>query len=213
MKKELDEIENAVVKHCSKLKRYDEHLFDLGIRLGRLLEQNDKATYRLQAFIDNEAHNNLIQTKQVEIERVNKSIEFLIRNAVAAFIEKHNYFEVNEYRSTELDEEIAQKFFVQSSNTIHNDESSFRVEFELLGEVADIFDKYGIAKVAKTHILNTSGDTEETLFTPDEVSQFFITSVYLVASNTTLTGQDIADIADELDKKIGWILLSLKSIR
>lgn len=213
MKNELEEIHTEVVKHCNTAMRYDEHLFDLGVRLGRLLEKNSITDYRLKAFVDNEEKNNLIKAKIKQANRIHNCLKFLIQNAVAQHIDKNDHFVFDENESTKLDDEIVQKFFVQSSNTKHSDESSFQVEFVISGEVADIFEKYDIEKVVSATISNTTGDTQETLYNADDVKEIFSISLPINFHHTNLTEQQIADMADELEKIIVVLTLSLKNIR
>ena len=213
MNKEIENIEKDVEKHCKKTLQFDEHLFNLGVQLGRTLEKNGLAEHRLNVFVEHEKNTNKTLAKLTQTRRIDKLIEMLIRNAIAQHVESGSEFVFDEFQSTKLSQEIANKFHVQSSKTVHADESSFELEFNILGDVAEIFEKYGVEKTAKTTISNTSGDSYETIYEADDVSEIFATSTKINAHSTNLSEKELADFAEELEKIIVVISLSLHKVR
>ena len=213
MMEELLKINNEILKHCEQTSRYDEHLFNLGVKFGRLLEQHKIQEQRPQAFLDYEIRDNFIRIKIKQKARIEKAISFFVRNAVAHHIEQRGEFTFDKNKSTELHKIAVDKFFVQTSSTNHCDESHLDVKFNLLGPIADIFEKYGIPKYANALISNTTGNLYETLYDADDVNEIFSVSVSINSHNNKPTKQQLDDMANELEKIIVAITLSLAKVR
>jgi len=214
----IEELEQRIAKYCQSTMRYDEKLFNMGVELGRLLEANKMQEHRPNVFIDFDARNDAYTKKATQIDRADKAITFLIRNAVAKQVEEHGPFCFDSNSSShscdKLDEAVVDKFSVQVSRTTQVEHGgSFEAELEISGQVADVLNQYGIDLFARADVDNSSGDEEETIFDADDVDRIFGVSLRLNGHHTDLDETQLTALADDLEKITAWLKISLVNPR
>lgn len=218
MNVEIEAIEKQIEEHFKVTHRYDEKLYNLGVEMGRLLEKQGIATHRPNVFAEFEDQQNAYTLKANEIERADKAIAFLLRNAVAEQVENFApfCFDSNAYSSTceKLDDAIAEKYGVQISNTSQREHGgSFQVEISAVGQVADILKNHSVGTHITAEVDNSSGDEEETIYRAENVDRIFYVSLPLNGHHTDLNAKQLASLADDLEKITAWLNLSLKNPR
>ena len=214
---EIQELDKRISAHC-KSEGYDEKLFNLGVELGRLLAEHNIASHRPAPFIEFESQKDIQASKNKQIQRANKAISFLIRNALAEQIEQHGEFCFDSNTSTfgceKIEESIVAKFFVQIDRTTQREHGgSFEAEFILSGQLEPIFNKYGIDLYARADVENTTGAEEETIYNADDVDKIFGVSLRLNGHTTDLDELQLGTFADELEKITSWLTLKIVKSR
>ena len=218
MNKQIEDLEQRIEKHCQSIMRYDETLFNLGVELGRLLKENNIQEHRPNVFVEFEDKQNAYTLKANEIERAEKAIAFLLRNAVAEQVENFSpfCFDSNAYSSTceKLDDAIAEKYGVQISNTSQKEHGGcFQVEIAAVGQVADILKNHSVGTHITAEVDNTSGDEDETIYRADNVDRIFYVSLPINGHYTDLDTKQLALLADELEQITAWLTISLTNPR
>lgn len=216
MDAQILKIEDRLEQHCKSIHRFDEELFNLGVEMGRLLERNNIPLHRPKIFVDFEEKNNAFDKRAEQISRANKSVAFIIRNAIAEHVE--NFWEFcfsrNRHSCTKLDESLVEKFGVQTVRTTQVEHGgSFEAEFELSGQIGQVLEKYGIDAWARADVDNTSGDEQETIYSADDVDKIFGVNLRLNGHNTEFDYEQLRSLADELEQIVVWFNLSLKNAR
>lgn len=218
MDAQILKIEDRLEQHCKSIHRFDEELFNLGVEMGRLLERNNIPLHRPKIFVEFEEKNNAFDRKNAQINRIEKVVAFLIRNAVAEQVENHFEFDFDSNASShscdKLDDSIVEKFGVQVSRTTQREHGgSFETNFTLSGQVADILKKYDLDVNARADVDNSSGDEHETIYSAEDVDRIFGVSIGLNAHNTDLDEAQLTALADEIEQIHTWFSLSLKNPR
>jgi hypothetical protein len=158
-KNKINEINSAVEEVMSSDISY-ESIFELGVELGKYLTVSGKNYERLEFFTRKENE----KDKGVRIKEKIKNISDLISNfiywACLKQIEINGSikFEASEYRRStlnSLDAEIANQFNVNCKSVTQEDEGSeFDIEFEVIGKIAEIFEKYEVQKTIMISVEN-----------------------------------------------------------
>lgn len=218
MNVEIEAIEKKLEQHFKATQRYDEKLFNLGVEMGRLLEKQGISTHRPNVFVEFEDKQNAYTLKANEIERAEKAIAFLLRNAVAEQVENFSpfCFDSNAYSSTceKLDDAIAEKYGIQISKTSQREHGgSFQVDITAVGQVADILKNHSVGTHITAELDNSTGDEHETIYRADNVDRFFYVSLPINGHYTQLDAKQLAALADDLEKITTWLTLSLTNPR
>lgn len=212
----IKELEAKITKHCKESFRCDEDLFNLGVELGRLLEKQKITSYRPTYFVDAENKNNLFEKKIAIIRRIDNSIEYLLKNAIAEYIDANGPFEFSANRhsssSDKFDQELSNKFHIQVVRTTQREVGgSFEVELSLTNEIAKIFKKYNESTSARAQVDNSTGDTHETIYRRESVEKIFSVDSNISAHYTKLTPEELENFANEIEKIIVWFNMSLSN--
>lgn len=161
----INKIDNAVRELNLNLSPTNERIFSLGIQLGKHIAISGDNFDRLPFFVESESKRNGVIRKEALNDKIAKLIGNLFylacaeqiknRGAVAFSIDPKPY---NSLHS--LDPLIGEKFFIKECHATEKDGSdSCRLHFEVIGAVADLFEKYGFCKGLAISCENPYGGT------------------------------------------------------
>ncbi len=156
---------------------------------------------------------NEIDSRENLIRRINSSVRFLIRNAVAMQVGRNGKFSFSEfphnYATYEFDEDISAKFSIQVSQCYKNHAgNAMTLIFQWSGEMASLFEKYNcFAEICARAKLFDDNDTVE-ISSADDVNLF---------ENIKVEEHHIANINDDflkilvsnVEKIVAWEKLKL----
>jgi hypothetical protein len=214
----LADIEKKAADHCKTIGRYDESLFNIGIELGKLLQSNNIQEQRLQIFTNFDKSNAEYTKKHAYVKRIENIIGCFVANAFAQQIENNGAFTFSRpnfmHKCEKLEESISSEFFMQIISTKQKENGgSFQVELDFNGQLAEIFNAYGISSSASFEVDNSTGDDQETLYRADDVKKIFYVKIDLNAKTTKLTYQQLSELANSLKEIQVFLLLSIDKVQ
>ncbi len=164
----FDDIENKLREIISRGIYTDhEKLFNLGIELGRRLNENKIDDFRLSVWSDLE-QNHLKMSAIYQAEKnIEELIAKLVRLSILHHINAHGVWSIARgggYGLDKFSDEIVQKFNIQVVNCdMERDGDDFTVNFVVTDQLATIFAKHKIYKGFDASITNDSGDDNQSL--------------------------------------------------
>lgn len=176
MKNKIDEI-NAAVEETAATVRDDERIFQLGVELGRYLAATDEKFERLEFFIRREEERHRDERVREKRKKIGELISKLFYWACAKQIQTSGSikFDVDEYWRGSLnlfDANIVEEFGVQcKSVTQENEDQDFEIEYEVVGKVGEIFEKYEARKMLWINAYNLHSSTSLTLTNSMELGE------------------------------------------
>lgn len=216
MNTDIKRIEELLEDMTRRGSTIDEAVFNLGIELGRILEKKKIQMHRPSLFVKAEQDRDAYKKKAKQIQRAEKVVEFLVKNAVAEQVEIFGpfCFDSDTNNCEKLDLSIVEKYGVQivGTNQIEHG-GSFEAEFILTGQVADTLNVFKIDSYARADVDNSSGDEHETIYNADDVDKIFGVKLRINGHHTNLNEVELAMLADGLEKMKLWLCLSLRKPR
>lgn len=175
--KKIGEINDAV-KALSSSMRNGEELFKLGVELGKFLATSGADFDRLPYFVERELENSKQERLREKRQAISDVIQRLIVVACAEQIKisgSITFDSVMYWRGGKLiDDEVADEFFVQCHSVRQEDEEQdFEVEFEIIGELADLFHKYEARTTICVNAHNLDYDTKLVVTNVDDLKGTF----------------------------------------
>lgn len=167
LKNKIDEI-SAAVEELERGYGNDEKLFELGIELGKYLSATGISFDRLPFFIEREIKRNTQERIRDKIQKIGNLIHRLFYISCGKQLEKSGVitFDSSTYwrgSSNIIDSEISQELFVKCNSIAQeNEESDFEVEIEVVGEIANIFEKYQAEKNMTISLYNRYASSSRT---------------------------------------------------
>jgi hypothetical protein len=207
MKDDLNKLNDEVSQYIRRLSKVDEKLFNYGVELGRLLEKNNIADYRLPIFVEQEVAKNLAQKKQAVIEKARKLLMGIVINAYKAELDENGAISIDASRhsarnETHLSDEIVSRYSLKHTGTQqHNTGGDFTLTFLLLGKLQEIFQRHSISPQFEVSANNNSGEEDETLYEPEDIeSAFYSLNIGVNSYNTDLSVEQLEAFVDDLNK-------------
>lgn len=177
MENKFDEINEKLHEMLNKGWALDkEEFFNLGVELGRQLNELKIDSFRLKAWSDIEREN----TAEVEIRKAVDKIEnflaMLVRLSIAEHIEETGSWAIAKgggYGLEQFSDDIVKKYNVQVlSCDMESYGGEFIVDFEVTDELEKLFTKHNIYTKFDTRIYNDSGEEEQTLYDAKRLSEY-----------------------------------------
>lgn len=157
--------------------RDDEEIFKLGVELGRYLASSGETFDRLPFFVQREAQRN----KDERIREKNRVVSELFRrlffvSCVLQMRKKGSItFDANNYWSSEkigFDDDVEAELFVRCNSVQQEDEEQdFDIEYEVIGDLADLFDKFELRKSMTITAYNLNSSSSLKLATEEELRE------------------------------------------
>jgi len=153
-----------------------EQLFNLGVELGRELNNQNIDTFRLKVWSDIEKEN--LHEKEIRdaVNEIEEFIALLLRLSILEHIENTGSWTIAKgggYSLEMFSDEIVKKFNIQVlSCDMESYGGEFIVNFEVTDELATIFDKHNIYTKFDARINNDDGEEEQTLYDVKRLSDY-----------------------------------------
>lgn len=213
MKAELEQLNIELEEYVGEYRVADESLFNLGVKLGRLLEQRKIEDYRLQYFVNQSNATQLVREKQKLIDELEKFLLNIICFACSKHIESYGPIVFDaDWRSrsdTKLEEEIVEEFGVQIRSTDQTQVGGdFEVNFLTAGKLAELLEKFNIWKEVKATLLNRNGEESCTVYDEESVSKCFTeASVGIHAHDKSRALEDLKELHKEFCEYYAFFVL------
>jgi len=214
MNKNIEEISNRVKSYCENIQRYDEEMFNLGIELGRQLNEQKIDDFRLKIWSDIENDN----SKEVEIrnavDKVENFLAMLVRFSIAEHIEETGSWSIAKdggYRLEKFSDEIVNKYNVQVlSCDMESYGGEFIVDFEVTDDLKKKFTEHKIYTMFNTRIYNENGEEEQTLHDVKRVDKYIHSVNAHIRNSNNWELEKYEEFLDEISKS--YLFLITKNI-
>ncbi len=210
----VDEI-NAAVEEAASSIRNEERIFELGIELGRHLAATGEKFERLEFFVRREEERSRDERIREKRKKIGDLISRLFYLACAKTIEINGSikFDADDYWRESLnlfDDEVVEEFGVQcKSVTQEDEEQDFDIEYEVVGIIGEIFEKYEARKSMTVTAYNLNSTSKLTISNTLELHEALGASwLSFDRSSSNNDEKRLDDLMDELNK--ATLLIQLK---
>lgn len=218
LKSKIDEISDAV-EELSRGFGNDEKVFELGIELGKYLSATGAEFVRLPFYIQREVKRNKEERIREKTQKISNLILRLFYIACVKQVEKKGSitFDASTYWrgiGNIFDEEISQELFVICNSVEQEDEEQdFNIEFEVIGEMADLFDRYQARKKMGISAFNLNSSSTLTIDTAGELrNSFGKTRIYFDTSSSNLDEKQLDEMFEEIHKATLFLLMKYSAL-
>ena len=216
-KNKIDEI-NAAVEEVASSIGNEERIFELGIELGKHLAATKENFERLEFFIRREedgARDERIREKRKKIDNL---ISRLFYMACTKQIEINGSveFDADKYwreGSNLFDVQVVEKFGVQcKSVTQEDDDQDFNIEYEVVGKIGEIFEKYEARKSISVTVHNLNAVSKLMISNSQELYEALGASwISFHSGAVTHDEKRLEEFMEELNKETLLIQLQYSS--
>jgi hypothetical protein len=173
----FDDIENKLRELLKSGLYIDkESLFNLGVELGRQLNEHKIDNFRSIVWSDIEDRNLKVRAILDAENKIEQFIAKLVRLSILETIEETGSWSIERGGGYGLDmfsDEVVKNYNVQVSKCdMESDGGDFIVHFEVTDELARIFAKHNIYKGFTTVITNRSGSDEQQLYDTNDLPNY-----------------------------------------
>lgn len=213
MNEPITKLNKAVAEYANNHRTLDEKLFNLGVELGRMLEKNNIAEYRLPFFVEQEDAKSLAQIKQALIEKAEKLLLDIVKSAYKAELDLSGAITIDASyygsRNEHLSEDVVNNFFVKHTNTEqYQSGQDFTLTFLLQGKLQEIFKRHSVSPQFEITVSNNSGEEDETLYDADDIDhQLYRININQHAHTTTLSVEQLKAFVDDLEKNLLFLII------
>lgn len=170
MAKTLKQIDAEISKLIASREYSDEDIFNFGVQIGKLMQATGTTDFRPSIFIEQDERNKKYEADKAHretyaplIDRIDKFVDDLMRQAVKEHVKKHWCWTSNksDYRYTDglIDDEISKKYciqFVETKKDWNNDSYSFK--FEFIGKLKEFLQSKSLPINFNVHYSNYGTD-------------------------------------------------------
>jgi hypothetical protein len=194
MAKTLKQFDAEFSKLIASSEYSDEDVFNLGLKIGKMMQVTGTTEFRPSIFIEMEkkeiAYNNEKARKvpySVIASKINDFVYELMRNAIKEQLIKHRYWTTNKrdyrYKDGKLDEEISSKYCIQFlSCTYKRLEEVYIFKFEFVGKLRDIILANTEETTFDVHYSNYGSDRkDETIDSNDAINDMSIDRINFIS--------------------------------
>jgi hypothetical protein len=215
MNTEFHILNEKVSKHISGRFRDDVQLFNLGVELGRLLEKSAVAEFELPIFSELKEKSKVLAEKKLVVKKIEQKILYIVKAAHKEQIKVHGiirYFTKSYLNWNEkLSNEISVKYQLQHLNTQQTEvKGDFNLNFELIGDLGDIFQKNSIPSSVLVTLANSTGGDSESLLYEHNADAFSSLQLKIDTYSDQHSLCELESFFDELEK---FLLIHLSKIR
>lgn len=213
MTDDITKLNKAVVEYADKHRTLDEKLFNLGVELGRLLEKDNIAEYRLPFFVEQENAENIAQEKGKLIRQAEKRLLDLVKKAYKAELDESGAITIdagyNGRKESHLSDDIVNQFLVKHTHTEqYQSGQDFTLTFLLQGKLQEIFQRHSVSPQFEITVSNNSGEEDETLYDADDIDhQLYRLNIKQHAQTTRLSVEQLKAFVDDLEKNLLFLLI------
>lgn len=218
LKNKIDEI-SAAVEELERGYGNDEKLFELGIELGKYLSATGTKLDRLPFFIEREIKRNTQERIRDKIQKIGNLIHRLFYIACVKQLEKSGVitFDSSAYwrgSSNIIDSEISQELFVKCNSIAQeNEESDFGVEIEIVGEIANIFEKYQAQKYMTISLYNRYASSTRTFDNAKDIkSALGDIWIDFDTSSSNLDEKQLDEMFEKINKATLFLLMKYSAL-
>jgi len=215
MNTEFHILNEKVSKHISGRFRDDVQLFNLGVELGRLLEKSAVAEFELPIFSELKEKSKVLAEKKLIVKKIEQKILYIVKAAHKDQIKVHGiirYFTKSYLNWNEkLSNEISVKYQLQHLNTQQTEvKGDFNLNFELIGDLGDIFQKNSIPSSVLVTLANSTGGDSESLLYEHNADAFSSLQLKIDTYSDQHSLCELESFFDELEK---FLLIHLSKIK
>ena len=204
MATEIEKLNAKLNKYHGGHRNVDEELFNLGVKLGRLLEQQKIEDFRLAYFVNQEVANNLQSAKQILIDEIERILLGLLTMAIKEQISLYDSVSFDAdwttRRTTKLKDDIVNTFCLQIDDVSQQEvDGDLQVTFMTSGELSKILKKHKVVDKFAATLCNDNGGDGCTIHNENKVEDAFeYASIRLHAHDKKLKIDRLKAISNDL---------------
>jgi len=214
MEEDLSKINKVVSEHVGDFRQSErvEKTFNFGVELGRLLERNSVASYRLPFFIESEKLHKVIKDKEALIQKAEKLLLRLVVMAYKAEIELNGSVSIISGlggSDLHLSESIREQYLLQHVSTTQDYAGAeFDVTLVPLANLQEVFQRHSIPSDLLVFVSNSDGEDEAEFYEPSDIDNCFRKlHIHLVAEDGKLSVEQLEALVYDLGEKLLFLLM------
>jgi hypothetical protein len=212
----LNEINAELETLVNTRRASNKEVFDLGVKLGRLLERKEIADYECKFWIDSKNKDELFKIRSEALKSLHNVFLILIKAAIKEQInEVGNWVVIKSSESinySKLTDAIVDKYGIQFKSCYvdtKEDLADFEVEFTTEGKMKLIFENFNLPVVIKASIERLNGGEETEFETADDVNFIRTAGSDISYRDTEITKEKIDAIINDISKLHFFLFLKM----
>jgi hypothetical protein len=171
-------IEDELKKVTDEYQPDIELIFNIGVKLGRQLQEQNITDIRLPFFVEKEELANLVDSVRKTQREIADLILNQVHDAINETIEEDGSWTVgvgSYYRGDgALSEEIVKKYYVQFQSIKQpQTDGDFETSFSVQGKLAEVFNEFEYSPTIQITLDNESGEDNATLDSKHDVKNLY----------------------------------------
>lgn len=188
--------------------------FNLGMQIAKELNRLQIKDYKIECLEQKRTEEDKKDKFRTATEKINKFLEYIVKSCIREHvrkvgswtIEKATYYGSNVDR---FDGEISSKYGVQFAKAdLESYGGDFEVEFEVLGELKEVLEKYDLIGYISGRFNNKSGEEEDTVYDENEAEYLYSTRLDTLIRLRDADIEKIEAIASEIEKIYMFTILA-----
>ena len=180
--------------------------FNLGMKIANELNALQIKDYKIECLQKKRNEEDKRKAFGEAIAKINKFLEVIVKTCIREHVRKVGSWTIEKTTysgsySDKFDSEISSKYGVQYAKAdLESYGGDFEVEFEAVGELKELLEKYDLLGYISGRFNNSSGEEDETVYNEDEADYLYNTRLDTLIRLRDADIKEIEAIQHEIEK-------------